>query len=163
MFLPATRRSFCARNFARVREGVSLVAPIPAARTRLVRFEFYFHPKIANGTWAAFQKPVRHSRLHVLQIVRQIRGIEFANDPAFMTKQALMRDVIPLCNQVRRYQHGLPPRSFELQNFLQSLPPPRSRLRPGSSSSNAGASGNSRSASPSLCRVPPESAAVRIF
>ena len=40
MALPFTVRSFCSRNFARVRDKVSLTVPNSAASTRLAIVEF---------------------------------------------------------------------------------------------------------------------------
>ena len=60
-----------------------------------------------------------------VEIVRQIRRIEFALDFSVATKQTAMRNSIPLRHEVRGEENGFAALGFKAQRVLKSLPPRR--------------------------------------
>ena len=55
--------------------------------------------------------------------MRQIGGIEFALDPAAMTKQAALGDAVPFRDQVRGHENGFAARGLGLEHFLEAMTP----------------------------------------
>jgi hypothetical protein len=62
--------------------------------------------------------------VEVIEVVREIGGIEFALNATVVTKQATVRDTIPFRDQVRGHENGFPARGFFVEHLLEPIAPP---------------------------------------
>jgi hypothetical protein len=108
MVLPFTVRIFCSRNFARVRDKVSLTVLNSAASTRLA-----IASSIGTGRslWRFghfFQEPVRQPSFHIF-VARKIYETHAKNNIA-LTRNSIAGGLrgytIPSCRQVVLLQAG---------------------------------------------------------
>jgi hypothetical protein len=61
----------------------------------------------------------------IVEITREIGGIEFALDPAIAPQEASMRDAVPFCDQMSGDEHGLSAPRFVVEHELEPTTPRR--------------------------------------